>query len=85
MRATQTLLKHTPMIRFLGRRSPVGLVLRRPDGQTVVAHRGSPVVTVTGEPSELAVFVFGRQSSADVAADGEEAAVAAVYAADLGV
>lgn len=71
--------------RFLGRRSPVGLVLRRPDGQTVVAHRGSPVVTVTGEPSELAVFVFGRQSAADVVAEGDKAAVGAAHTADLGV
>ncbi|MEU3241143.1 TIGR03085 family metal-binding protein, partial [Streptomyces anthocyanicus] len=36
--------------RVLGRRSPVGLVLRRPDGRTAVAHRGVPVVTVTAEP-----------------------------------
>lgn len=28
--------------RMMGRRSPVGLVLRRPDGQTAVAHRGLP-------------------------------------------
>ena len=42
--------------RLMGRRSPVGLVLRRPDGQTAVAHRGTPVVTVTGEPGELLLF-----------------------------
>jgi uncharacterized protein (TIGR03085 family) len=71
--------------RLLGRRSPVGLVLRRPDGQTVVAHRGSPVVTVTGEPAELAVYVFGRQSAADVVAEGDKAAVASAQAARLGV
>lgn len=71
--------------RLLGRRCPVGLVLRRPNGQTVVAHRGSPVVTVTGEPSELTLFAFGRQSAATVAAEGEEDAVAKAYAAKLGV
>ncbi|WP_333768519.1 TIGR03085 family metal-binding protein [Streptomyces sp. IBSBF 2435] len=71
--------------RVLGRRSPVGLVLRRPDGQTVVAHRGSPVVTVTGEPSELALFAFGRQAAADVLAEGEKSAVAEAYSARLGV
>ena len=43
---------------------PVGLVLRRPDGQTAVAHRGTPVVTVTGEPGELTLFAFGRQDAA---------------------
>jgi uncharacterized protein (TIGR03085 family) len=71
--------------RLLARRSPVGLVLRRPDGQTVVAHRGSPVVTVTGEPAELALFASGRQTSADVVAEGDKAAVALAQAADLGV
>ncbi|WP_030039428.1 TIGR03085 family metal-binding protein, partial [Streptomyces resistomycificus] len=39
--------------RLMGRAVPTGLVLRRPDGQTAVAHRGTPVVTATGEPSEL--------------------------------
>src|SRR5690606_36790970 len=50
--------------RLMGRGVPTGLVLRHPDGQTVVAHRGAPVVTVTGEPSELALFAYGRQSAA---------------------
>jgi uncharacterized protein (TIGR03085 family) len=71
--------------RVLGRRSPVGLVLRRPDGQTAVAHKGSPVVTVTGEPGELTLFVFGRQRVAKVEAAGEENAVAKAYAAKLGM
>ncbi|NJP44813.1 TIGR03085 family metal-binding protein [Actinacidiphila epipremni] len=71
--------------RVLGRRAPVGLVLRRPDGQTVVAHRGSPVVTVTGEPSELTLYAFGRQSAADVTAEGDKAAVAAAESAPLGI
>lgn len=71
--------------RMLGRRSPVGLVLRRPNGQTVVAHKGSPVVTVTGEPSELAVFAFGRQQAAKVETEGDEEAVAKAYEARLGV
>lgn len=71
--------------RVLGRRSPVGLVLRRPDGQTVVAHKGSPVVTVTGEPGELTLFAFGRQRAAQVEVQGEEDAVAKAQAAKLGV
>jgi uncharacterized protein (TIGR03085 family) len=70
--------------RMMGRRSPVGLVLRRPDGQTAVARRGSPVVTVTGEPSELVLFAFGRQAAATVETDGEEEAVAQVSSAPLG-
>ncbi|AXG77341.1 TIGR03085 family metal-binding protein [Streptomyces paludis] len=71
--------------RVMGRKAPVGLVLRRPDGQTAVAHRGTPVVTVTGEPSELLLFAFGRQAVADVRLEGDEAAVTAVREAKLGL
>jgi uncharacterized protein (TIGR03085 family) len=71
--------------RVLGRRSPVGLVLRRPNGQTVVAHKGSPVVTVVGEPSELALFAFGRQQAAKVATEGDADAVANAQGARLGL
>ncbi|WP_327356784.1 TIGR03085 family metal-binding protein [Streptomyces sp. NBC_01304] len=61
--------------RVLGRKAPVGLVLRRPDGQTAVAHRGTPVVTVTGEPGELTMFVFGRQDAAKVETEGDKEAI----------
>ncbi|MFF8936194.1 TIGR03085 family metal-binding protein [Streptomyces paradoxus] len=65
--------------RLMGRGVPTGLVLRRPDGQTAVAHRGTPVVTVTGEPSELVLFSYGRQSAAKVDLDGEENAIAKLH------
>ncbi|MEV0982283.1 TIGR03085 family metal-binding protein [Streptomyces sp. NPDC049915] len=72
--------------RLMGRGAPTGLVLRRPDGQTAVAHRGTPVVTVTGEPSELVLFLYGRQSAAKVALDGEEDAIAKLHEAkELGI
>ncbi|MEU3182785.1 TIGR03085 family metal-binding protein [Streptomyces sp. NPDC006923] len=71
--------------RLTGRKSPVGLVLRRPDGQTAVAHRGTPVVTVTGEPGELVLFAFGRQGAADVRLDGDKDAVARLQEAKLGI
>ncbi|MEU6808437.1 TIGR03085 family metal-binding protein [Streptomyces sp. NPDC046831] len=64
--------------RLLGRGVPTGVVLRRPDGQTVVARRGTPVVTVTGEPSELLLFAFGRQDTARVELDGDKDAIAAL-------
>ncbi|MEU7256005.1 TIGR03085 family metal-binding protein [Streptomyces rimosus] len=73
------------MARVLGRKSPVGLVLRRPNGQTAVAHRGTPVVTATGGPGELVLFVYGRQSAADVELDGDKDAVARVLEARLGL
>jgi uncharacterized protein (TIGR03085 family) len=65
--------------RLMGRGIPTGLVLRRPDGQTAVAHRGTPVVTVTGEPSELLMFTYGRQNSADVELDGDKDAIAKLH------
>ncbi|MFC9651659.1 MULTISPECIES: TIGR03085 family metal-binding protein [unclassified Streptomyces] len=71
--------------RMMGRKSPVGLVLRRPDGQTAVAHRGTPVVTVTGEPGELLLFTFGRQAAANVELDGDKDAIGRVQQASLGI
>lgn len=73
------------MARVLGRRSPVGLVLRRPDGRTAVAHRGVPVVTVTGEPGELTLYLFGRQEAARVETEGDKEDVARVHGARLGL
>ncbi|WP_030256388.1 TIGR03085 family metal-binding protein [Streptomyces violens] len=73
------------MARVLGRKAPVGVVLRRPDGQTAVAHRGTPVVTVTGEPGELTLFLYGRQGTADVELDGDKDAVARLTEAKLGL
>ncbi|MFJ5777269.1 TIGR03085 family metal-binding protein [Streptomyces sp. NPDC093094] len=66
--------------RLMGRGATTGLVLRRPDGQTVVAHRGTPVVTVTGEPSELVLFLYGRQKAAEVDLDGSADAIARLHA-----
>ncbi|MGK5530365.1 TIGR03085 family metal-binding protein [Streptomyces sp. URMC 129] len=71
--------------RLMGRRSPVGLVLRRPNGQTVVARKGVPVVTVTGEPGELLLFAYGRQGAARVELAGDEDAIAAARTARLGL
>ncbi|MFJ2770242.1 TIGR03085 family metal-binding protein [Streptomyces sp. NPDC087300] len=65
--------------RLVGRKAPTGLVLRRPDGQTAVAHRGTPVVTVTGEPAELLMFVYGRQEVAEVDLAGDKDAVARLH------
>ncbi|MFI1565928.1 TIGR03085 family metal-binding protein [Streptomyces sp. NPDC020490] len=72
--------------RLLGRGIPTGLVLRRPDGQTTVAHRGTPVVTVTGEPSELLLYSYGRQSVAKVEVEGDKDAIAKLGATkELGI
>ncbi|RKN04321.1 TIGR03085 family metal-binding protein [Streptomyces radicis] len=71
--------------RIMGRRSPVGLVLRRPNGQTAVAHKGTPVVTVTGDPGELLLFAMGRQEAAKVSIEGDEDAVLSLRKAKLGM
>lgn len=82
----ETLWKRTAGIaRLTGRRAPAGLVLRRPDGQTAVAHKGAPVVTVTAEPGELVLFMSGRQGHSIVEMDGPADAVAAVRAAKFGL
>ena len=73
------------MASLSGRKAPVGMVLRRPDGQTAVARKGTPVVTVTGEPSELLLFSMGRQAHAAVELDGEPDAVARISTAQLGM
>ncbi|MFC7216666.1 TIGR03085 family metal-binding protein [Streptomyces polyrhachis] len=72
------------MARLLARRSPVGLVLRRPDGRTVVARRATPTITLTGDPAELLLFTYGRQHAARVEAEGDKDAVASAYEAALG-
>ncbi|MFJ6214005.1 TIGR03085 family metal-binding protein [Streptomyces sp. NPDC092296] len=73
----EALWRRVPMAARIeaGQRSPVGLVLRRPDGQTVVARKGTPVVTVTGEPGELLLFAYGRSSRTAVTVEGDPDAV----------
>ncbi|SDT22970.1 TIGR03085 family protein [Friedmanniella luteola] len=57
------------------RRSPVGVVLARPGGAPAVVRSGSPSVTLTGEPLELALWVSGRRQAAQVQLSGPPEAV----------
>lgn len=66
------------------RKSPVGLILRRQDGDAVVIKRGPDTVTVTGEPGELLLFAFGRDA-VRVEFDGDQHAIAAVRGLDRGL
>jgi uncharacterized protein (TIGR03085 family) len=59
------------------RRSVVGVLLRRPDGETIVAKRGPNSVTIAGAPGELLVHAFGRDE-VRVEFEGDEAAVAEI-------
>jgi uncharacterized protein (TIGR03085 family) len=59
------------------RRSPVGIVLRRPDGKETVARRGPNTVILSGEPGDLLLFAFGRDA-VHVEFEGEQTAIARV-------
>ncbi|QUH00929.1 TIGR03085 family protein [Saccharopolyspora erythraea] len=61
---------------FYGR-SPVGVVLRRPDGTEIAARRGPRTVRINGETGELLLHAFGRKQ-VRVTFDGNEADVLAV-------
>ena len=58
------------LARLCYRRSPVGVVLRRPDGRQCVARRGRRSVTVVGPPEELTLHAYGR-AEAMVDVDGD--------------
>lgn len=56
------------MAKLVGRRSyrksPVTVVLVRPDGDTATpVHRDGPMVTLRGEPAELLMHAFGRDAA----------------------
>lgn len=66
------------------RRTPVGLILRRPDGESIVVRRGPNTVTITGEPGELLLFAFGRDATR-VEFDGEQSSIATVRGLNRGL
>lgn len=68
------------------RRSPVTVLLRRPDGGEMRAHsaKGRGTVTVTGHPSELWLQAFGRGEHARVEMDGDPLDVEALRRTRLG-
>lgn len=65
--------------RIFYRRSPVGVVLRRPTGEQAVVRAGRGLVTVEGEPGEILLHAFGRTATR-VEVHGEPADVAAFEA-----
>jgi uncharacterized protein (TIGR03085 family) len=75
------------MAKFVLRKAPVGVELVRGDGaksgngrvrQTVKAR--TPVVTVTGTPAELTLWIAGRTGAAHVRLDGNDTDVAQLTA-----
>ncbi|TWD83663.1 uncharacterized protein (TIGR03085 family) [Kribbella amoyensis] len=69
------------------RKAPSGLVLRTPDGRESVAKKPTAAgsVTVTGEPAELLLFCFGRQTVAQVDLDGDAEIVERLRSTSFGV
>jgi uncharacterized protein (TIGR03085 family) len=85
---SEQLWRRLGMGRLILRKAPVGVELVREDApadgkgrvrMTVKAR--TPVVTVTGMPGELTMWVMGRSDSARVRLDGSDADVAALRAA----
>lgn len=72
------------MGRILVRHAPVGVVFDAPGRTPLRAKSGSPSVTVTGEPGELALWAFGRGSVAEVRLEGDPKAVAELSKTKLG-
>jgi uncharacterized protein (TIGR03085 family) len=71
--------------RLFARKSPCGLVLQIAHGASIVAKKGEPAVTVTGEVGELIMFVYGRQDHARVELSGPGDLVQAVRSTAFGV
>jgi uncharacterized protein (TIGR03085 family) len=92
---SDVLWRRLGMARFILRKAPVGVELARDDDPGAGAQAGkrvritakarTPVVTVTGTPAELTMWVFGRTGAASVRLDGAEADVRALSAARWGV
>ena len=91
----EALWRRLGMARFVLRKAPVGVELARDDRPEqarpggprvrITAKARTPVVTVTGPPAELTLWVAGRTTAARVRLDGSEEAVAALARARWGV
>ncbi len=67
------------------RRFPAGVRIEAPGYGYGRAGRGEPVVTVTGDPGELALFLSGRQRAARVEVTGPEELTGRLRGARLGL
>ena len=74
----------TKMGKLFYRRSPVGVVVRRPTGAQAVIKTGRGLVTIEGEPGEILLHAFGRDA-ARVELRGQPADVDALAGSARGV
>ncbi|TNC22359.1 TIGR03085 family metal-binding protein [Amycolatopsis alkalitolerans] len=66
------------------RKSPVGVVLRTPDGRQATVKTGPDPVTVVGAAVELVLFVFGRDA-VRAGFEGDAAAIGRLKALSRGI
>jgi uncharacterized protein (TIGR03085 family) len=66
-------------------RSTVGVQLTTPDGRSAEARKGSPSVTLVGDPGELLMYLHGRTGQARVEVRGDDGAVETFRATHLAV
>ncbi len=71
--------------RLVLRRTPARVTVSAPGHGAVTAGRGGPSVTLSGEPQELLLFLFGRQAHARVSLEGPDAVVARMRTARYGI
>ena len=71
--------------RMLALRAPSPLVAERSDTGARMTLRPGRGVVLHGLPSEIALFLYGRQDHVEVEVGGDDAAVARVRRADLGI
>ncbi len=64
---------------------PFGIEVRRPEGAAVVLRNAEKVAVLTGHPSEIALYLFGRRGAADVQISGDAEATAKLRQAQLGI
>lgn len=70
---------------LLLRRFDGEVVLCDPDGRQVSVRSGEPTVVLTGPPSELLMFAFGRQGHAEVELGGDVDAGRSLATMSLGI
>jgi uncharacterized protein (TIGR03085 family) len=83
-RALWDLLGRTGRVAVRGLKG-AGLVVDAPGHGERTLKKGDPLVTVTGGPQELALFVNGRRDAAQVELAGDQAGLDALATARLGV
>jgi uncharacterized protein (TIGR03085 family) len=72
--------------RGLVRPAAVPVTIRRTDGgDTAILRGGADPVVLTGLPSEIVLFLFGRQQTRGLSLTGPDTAIAALSSADLGL